>query len=55
MSRKHTVCLDKVYNSFQGTGVSKESIRSILALEAAKLNPPPTEAELNRYFQRKGL
>lgn len=55
MSQKHTVCLDSVYNSLQGKGMSTESIRSILTLAAAKLDPPPPEAELNLYFQSKGL
>ena len=55
MLRQHTVCLDSVYNSLQSTEVSRESMRSILTLAAANLNPPPAEDELNRYFQSKGL
>ena len=49
------VYLDSVYNSLQGKGFTNDEIMDILRAQASKLNPLPTEADLDDYFQSKGL
>ncbi len=49
------VYLDIIYNSLQDKGLTDEKIMDILRVQASKLKPSPTEADLDDYFRSKGL
>ena len=55
MRRRIRVYLDTIYDSLQGKGLTDEQIMDILRGQVSKLNPLPTEADLDDYFQSKGL